>query len=91
MLRFMNLIQVESFAKVLNQIICDDRTSVVFKRFVVPNQLERFLFMENLLRVFLLAMLQPFVFSPSPSAVMPNLSHEAASLLVDTLFVVPLH
>lgn len=91
MFRLVNLVQVEGLAEVLDQIVSDDRPGVVLQRFEVPHQLERLVLRENLLRVLLLAVLQPFVLPSAPCAVVPDFTHEAAGLLVHALLLVPLH
>lgn len=71
MFRLMNLIQVESLAKVLNQVVSDDWTSVVLQRLIIPDKLKRIVLGENLLRVLQLAVAQPLILTSSPIAIMP--------------------
>lgn len=88
---FMDLVQVESLAVVLYQIVSDDGTCVVLQRLKVPGQVERVLFGYDFLGVLLLAVLQPLVFATTPVAVVPYFSHETTRLLEDTFFIVPPH
>lgn len=53
MLRLVNLIQIESFTKILNQVISNNRTGVVLERLKIPNKFKRLLLVENLLGMFL--------------------------------------
>lgn len=59
MLRLMNLIQIEGFTKILNEIISNYRAGVVFQCLKVPNQLKRFLMLENFLTMLLFTVRQP--------------------------------
>lgn len=46
---------------------------------------------QNLIRMFVLGVLQPIVLAPFPLAVPPNLAHEASGQLVDAFSFMLLH
>lgn len=86
----MNLIQIESFIVNLNQMVSQYWSWMIFQALVAPSNFICTV-RQNLIRVFILGVLQPIIFSTLPLAISPNLSHEASRKLVNALLLMSLH